>query len=188
MRKLIVFNLISLDGFFAGVDGNIDWHMVDDEFNKFAAEQTSNFGTIIFGNTTYTLFEEYWPKALIDPATSADDRKIAQIIDDIDKIVFSKTRDKTTWRNSKLLNDIVPGEINKLKEEDGKDMVIFGSGTIVEQMANLDLIDEYRLLVNPVILGQGKPMFKNVNQKQLELINTRRFANGNVLLTYKNKN
>ncbi len=77
MRKIVVFNLISLDGYFAGEDGNIDWHNTDDEFNQFAIEQTSQFGGIIFGRTTYKMFEEYWPTALKDPKTSPDDRKIA---------------------------------------------------------------------------------------------------------------
>ena len=87
MRKIVIFNLISLDGYFAGKNGDISWHNVDDEFNKFAIRQTSQFGGIIFGRTTYQLFEDFWPKALKDPKTSPDDRKIAQIIDDIWKPV-----------------------------------------------------------------------------------------------------
>lgn len=185
-RKIIVFNLISLDGYFAGEDGNIDWHNVDDEFNDFAIEQTSSFGAIIFGATTYKLFEDYWPKALKDPKTSLDDRKIAQIIDDVWKIVFSKSIKKITWKNTNLLHRIDPKEIKKWKEMDGKDIVIFGSGTIVQQFANLGLIDEYRLMVNPVVLGRGKPMFANMDDKlKLKLLDVRTFKNGNVLLCYK---
>ncbi len=184
MRKIVVFNLVSLDGYFAGTDGNIDWHQVDDDFNKFAAEQTSFFGTIIFGRTTYQLFESFWPTAVKNPKFSADDQKIAQLIEDAEKIVFSKTLGKVTWNNAKLFTDIATDEINKLKQKDGKDMIIFGSGTIVAQMANLGLIDEYRLLVNPVILGEGKSMFQGVNMQQLKLANTRKFDNGNVMLTY----
>lgn len=184
MRKIIVFNLISIDGFFAGSDGNIDWHNVDDEFNTFAIEQTKTFGTILFGKTTYKLFEVYWPAALADPATSSDDRQIAQTIEDIEKIVFSKSIQDVSWKNTKLLHDVDPEEIKHWKESEGQDMAIFGSGTIVQQLANLGLIDEYRLLVNPVILGEGKPLFKNVHKLDLKLINTRTFGNGNVLLTY----
>lgn len=185
MRKIIVFNLISLDGYFAGPDGNIDWHQVDNEFNKFAVEQTSSFGTIIFGRVTYDMFEEFWPKALKDPKTSKDDRKIAQIIDDIDKIVFSKTRKNVTWKNSKLFKRIDPKEIKKLKQQKGSDMVIFGSGTIVQAMTNLGLVDEYRLMLNPVILGKGKSMFKDVKKLDLKLFKTKVFKNGNVLLYYQ---
>jgi len=185
-RKIIVFNLVSLDGYFAGVDGNIDWHQVDDEFNQFAIEQTSQFGGIIFGRTTYKIFEEYWPVVLKDPKTSDDDRKIAQIIDDTWKIVFSKSLKEVTWKNSKLCSEIDPEEVKSWKQYDGKDMVIFGSGTIVQQFINLGLVDEYRLLVNPIILGDGKPMFENVKDKhKLQLITTRTFKNGNVLLCYQ---
>ncbi len=185
MRKIVVFNLISLDGYFAGMNGDISWHNVDDEFNKFAIEQTSQFGGIIFGRTTYQLFEEFWPKALKDPKTSPDDQKIAQIIEDTWKLVFSKSIKKVTWKNSNLFHEIDSNEIKKWKEIDGKDLVIFGSGTIVQQFANLGLIDEYRLLVNPIILGSGKPMFKDVNETKLKLLKTRNFKNGNVLLYYQ---
>lgn len=185
MRKIVVFNLISVDGFFAGEDGSIDWHMVDDEFNKFAVEHTKEFGAIIFGKTTYQLFEDFWPKALHDPKMSPEDLEVAKTIDDVEKIVISKSLTEVTWKNTKLFHEINPEEIKKWKEGDGKPMVIFGSGTIVQQMSNLGLIDEYRLLVNPIILGNGKPMFKDVSMQKLKLINTRTFGNGNVLLTYE---
>lgn len=185
MRKIIVFNLVSVDGYFAGVDGNIDWHNVDDEFNKFAVEQTQAIDTIIFGRTTYQIFEEFWPKALIAPETSDDDRKVAQAIDDAEKIVFSKTLKDVTWKNTKLLHEIHPGEIDELKQQPGGDMVILGSGTIVQQFTNFGLIDEYRLLVNPIILGHGRPMFESIKEKlTLKLLNTRSFANGNIMLYY----
>lgn len=186
MRKIVVFNLITLDGFFAGEDGNIDWHNVDDEFNKFAIEQTAEFGGIIFGKTTYKMFEEYWPGELTNPNTSEDDRKIAQMIDDVWKFVYSKSLKEVTWKNTNLLHKIDPEEVRKWKEYDGKDLAIFGSGEIVQQFTNLGLIDEYRLMVNPVILGKGKPLFANVNEMhKLKLTNSREFKNGNVLLTYQ---
>lgn len=186
MRKIVVFNLITLDGHFAALDGDISWHNVDDEFNEYAVEQTKSFGGIIFGNTTYTMFEDFWPKALKDPKTSEEDRQIAQTIDDIWKIVFSKSRKNVTWNNSKLFHNIEPKEVKKWKMYEGPDLVIFGSGTIVQQFTNLGLVDEYRLLVNPIVLGKGKSMFKDMkDQLKLTLINTRTFKNGNVLLTYQ---
>jgi dihydrofolate reductase len=198
VRKIVVFNLISLDGFFAGEDGNIYWQNVDEEFNKFAVEHTKEFGAIIFGKTTYKLFKEFWPAllasesvaggpgAVTDPKMSPEDREIAKTIDDMEKIVFSKSLQEVTWKNSKLFHDIDPEIVKKWKEADGKPMVIFGSGTIVAQMTNLGLIDEYRLMVNPIILGKGKPMFVDLKQmKKLKLINSRTFSNGNVLLTYE---
>lgn len=169
MRKIIVFNLISLDGFFAGVDGNIDWHNVDEEFNDFAIEQTASFGGLIFGKTTYQLFEQFWPKAMIDPKTSPKDRKIAEIIDTMWKLVFSKTLKEVTWKNSQLYHDIDPKEIKKWKLYDGKDLAIFGSGSIVTQFSNGGLIDEYRILVNPIILGEGKSFFKGMKEKKISI-------------------
>jgi dihydrofolate reductase len=133
------------------------------------------------------MFEEFWPTALQDPKTSPEDRQIAQTIDDIEKIVFSKSLDNVTWNNSKLFHEINPEEIKELKEQEGGPMAIFGSGTIVQQMANLNLIDEYRILLNPVILGNGKSLFENVNKTMLNLENVRQFKNGNVLLYYSSK-
>ena len=185
MRKIIAFNLISLDGFFARLNGDIDWHNVDDEFNQFAVEQTSSFGTIIFGRTTYQIFEDFWPKVINNPKFSKEDQMIAKNIENINKIVFSKTLDKVTWKNSKLFKEINPLEIKKLKEQSGKDMVIFGSGTIVQALTNHGLVDEYRLLVNPIILGSGRPMFKDVKEIKLKLLKTRSFRNGNILLYYE---
>lgn len=186
-RKIILFNLISLDGFFEGNGRDISWHNVDDEFNKFAIEQTKSFGAIIFGRVTYELFESYWPVALKDPKTSKEDRIIAKTIDDIEKIVFSKKLKKVTWKNSKLFSEINVDKIKKLKKKLSNDMVIFGSGKIAQQMVNLGLIDEYRMLVNPIVLGEGRLMFENVKKIKLKLINTRVFKNGNVLLCYKPK-
>lgn len=186
MRKIIVFNLISLDGYFAGADGNLDWHNVDDEFNRFAVKHTGQFGAIIFGRVTYKMFEEFWPKVVDDPKFSKEDRKIARIIDSIEKLVFSKTLKKVTWKNSLLLKEIVPKEISYLKKKPGKDIAVFGSGTIAQGLTNLNLIDEYRFLVNPIVLGKGKPMFKHMKHMlKLKLLTTRKFNNGNVLLTYK---
>jgi dihydrofolate reductase len=181
-----MFNLVSLDGFFAGEDGSIDWHMVDDEFNDFAVEQTRSFGTIIFGRVTYKMFEDFWPRAMNDPKMSKEDHEIARIINTIDKIVFSQTLKHVTWKNTKHFKEISVEEIKKMKQQSGKDMVIFGSGTIVQEFTRLGLIDEYRLLVNPIVLGKGKPLFKNMKERvKLKLVNSRTFGNGNVLLSYQ---
>ena len=185
MRKIIVFNLLSLDGFYAGIEGNIDWHHVDDEFNKFAVKQTKSFGAIIFGRVTYKIFEDFWPAAVSDPKMSAEDHEIAKTIDDIEKIVFSKSLDKVTWKNTKLFSEIDSKEVLKWKAEEGNDMVIFGSGKIVQQMTKLGLIDEYRFLINPIVLGEGKEMFEGVGKFELKLLSTHTFGNGNVLLTYE---
>ncbi len=173
--------MVSVDGYFAGVDGNIDWHNTDAEFGKFADEQTGEFGALIFGRVTYDLMAGYWPKQ----ESVKDDPIVANIMNSLPKIVFSKSLGKVEWNNSKLYHDIDAEEVKKWKQEPGKDMAIFGSGTIVQAFAKLGLIDEYRLMINPIILGKGKLLFKDVDTLKLKLINTRTFGNGNILLAYE---
>ena len=185
MRKIVMFNLVSLDGFFAGADGNIDWHVVDEEFNQAAIEMIRSYDTILFGRITYQLFENYWPKAALDPKISKEDKIIANKINKMRKIVFSKTLDKVTWKNSELVKGNIENEVKKIKKSPGRDIVIYGSGTIVQQLATAGLIDEYRIMVNPVVLGSGKPLFKDVSILNLKLIDTRVFRSGNVLLNYQ---
>ena len=179
MRKLKVFNMISVDGFFAGKDGNIDWHTVDDAFNKYALEVISGIDTILFGRVTYQLFESYWP-------TADDDQEIADFINHARKVVFSKTLKKVDWEGAELFNEIDPDVFKKWKAQPGKDMIIYGSGTLVSELTNLGLIDEYHFMVSPVVLGTGKPIFKDLDMSlKLRLLETREFkSNGNVLLSY----
>jgi dihydrofolate reductase len=192
MRKIIVFNLVTVDGFFAGEDGNIDWHMVDDEFNEFAVKQTGTFGGIIFGKATYQIFVDFWPVVArtgkfpgMDEPASPHDVQVGKYIDEVDKFVFSKSLQEVSWEHTSLYHEIEPQVIKQLKAEKGRDIFILGSGTIVQQLANMDLIDEYRLLVNPIILGKGKPLFVGVKEQHLKLVSTREFRNGNVLMTYR---
>jgi dihydrofolate reductase len=186
MRKVVMVNLVSINGFFAGSDGNLDWHVVDDEFNRAAVEMIMRFDTILFGRVTYQLFEGYWPKAATDPSTSKEDRIIANKINEMAKAVFSRTLPDVGWENSKLIKGDIAEEVPKLKQQSGKDIVIYGSGTIVRQLTNLSLIDEYQLMVNPVILGEGKPLFQNTqNMLNLRLASSRVFESGNILLTYE---
>ncbi len=183
MRKVVMFNLVSLDGFFAGPKGEIDWHNVDEEFDEAATEMIEQFDTILFGRITYELFEGYWPKAALDPATSKEDRIIAGRINQMKKIVFSTSLSKVTWNNSRLIHANLEGEVGKLKQETGRDVVIYGSGTIVRQLAVAGLIDEYQFMVNPIALGTGKTLFSE--KIKLNLVRTRSFKGGNVLLVYE---
>ena len=185
MRKIIVFNLITVDGFFAGPNGEIDWHNYDDEMGRHSVEQMKSLGALIFGQTTYELMASYWPT----PDGIKSEPVVAGMMNSIQKIVFSKTlkevKDSPIWKNVSVFHEINQQEIIKMKEQNGKDIAIFGSGTIVQQFANLGLIDEYRLIVNPLILGNGKPLFKDVRRMNLKLQSTRVFKNGNVLLCYQ---
>jgi dihydrofolate reductase len=186
MRKIVVFNSISLDGFFAGEDGNLDWQIVDEEFNKTAVDIIQAFDTILFGRVTYQLFEGYWPNAANDPKISREDRIIADKINEMTKIVFSKSLEKVTWNNARLLKGDLEEVVKKLKQESGRDIVIYGSGTIVQQLTNLGLIDEYQLMVNPVILGKGIPHFQDIQDKRnLKLQGSQAFSSGLVKLDYQ---
>lgn len=179
MKKVIVFNMLSVDGFFAGVDGNINWHNVDAEFNEFAIKQLGEVGILLFGKTTYDVMASYWPK---EQAVN-DDPIVAGLMNSLPKIVFSRSMDKAEWNNTEIKDKIEIEEIRKLKQALEKDIFIFGSGTIVQEFAKLGLVDEYRLMVNPVVLGQGKPLFKQPSK--LKLLESKQFNNGNVLLYYQ---
>jgi dihydrofolate reductase len=182
MRKVIASEMVSLDGFFEGPNGELDWHNVDEEFNQFAADQLDAMETILFGRVTYEGMASYWPT----PAAIADDPIIAGQMNSMPKIVFSKTVDKVAeWSNSRLVKGEAVDEVRRLKKEPGGDMVIFGSGRLVAALTPAGLIDEYRIFVCPLILGSGRSMFDGVTElTHLELLKARTFDSGNVLLYY----
>lgn len=184
MRKIVMLNRVSLDGFFAGPNGEIDWFIHDPEVDK-AAHEMMQPDTLLLGRLTYQMFVDYWPPVAKDPGAPQEARKIADELNQMTKVVFSKTLKEVTWENTKLVKDDVVEEVKKLKQGDGPDITIFGSGTIVQQLANEGLIDEYLLTVTPVVLGTGKPLFKNLNKFTLKLLETRIFTTGNVLLHYE---
>jgi dihydrofolate reductase len=186
MRKVILSNMVTLDGFFEGPNKELDWHIVDEEFNEYAIDLLSNVDAILFGRLTYQLMADYWPAAATNPSTSKSDLEIADKMNNLPKIIFSKTLQRVEWNNSRLVKENIAEEILKMKQQPGKDMVIFGSGSIVSSFMQLGLIDEYRIIVNPVVLGNGKPLFKGVNDKHnLKLLKTRVFSSGIVILFYE---
>src|SRR3990172_3019412 len=161
MRKVILFNMVTLDGFFEGPNGEIDWHNVDEEFNEFAVDQVNTADGLIFGRVTYELMASYWPT----PAAQADDPIVAEKMNTMPKIVFSRTLDKVEWNNTRLVKGDAAEEIAKLKQQPGRDLLIFGSADLASNLTNLGLIDEYRIMVNPVVLGKGNPLFKDIKEK-----------------------
>jgi dihydrofolate reductase len=182
MSKVILFNMITVDGYFEGSNGSIDWHHVDEEFNEFAIDQLKSAGGLIFGRKTYGVMASYWPT----PAAVQDDPIVAGLMNSIPKMVFSQTLDHVDWNNTRLVTGDSFQEISRLKEQPGRDWFIFGSGDLAAALTQQCLIDEYRLMVNPVILGAGRPLFKDLESPlNLELVNTRSFHNGNVLLVYR---
>lgn len=185
MRKLFVFNLVTVDGYYEGENHDISWHTVDDEFNEFSIEQLKSIGTLLFGKTTYQLMESYWPT----PDGVKDDPAVAHLMNEIPKVVVSTTLQKVTetdtWKNITLIKENVAEEVKKLKTQEGKDIAIFGSGKLMQSLMNANLIDEYRLIVVSVVLGKGTPLFGNITDKHdLTLVTTKQFNNGNVLLSY----
>ncbi len=180
---------LSLDGYFEGPNHDLSWHNVDDEFNKFAIEQLRQADLFLWGRRMYQTMENYWPRAAEDPKASKDDLEIARLINATPKIVFSRTlanaEERENWKNIKLVRNFNSGEIKRLKEQRGKGMWVGGSELAVF-FIKAGLIDEFRFMVNPVIIGAGTPIFNGLNSKlKLELIRTRAFRSGNVLLYYK---
>ena len=183
MRKLFTFNMVTLDGFFEGPNQEIDWHNADnEEFNEFAIEQTSSLDTLLFGRVTYQLMASYWPT---ETAVNADPI-IADLMNRLSKIVFSRTLENVQWNNTRLIAENAQKEIQTLKMQPGKDMAIFGSADLISSI--MDVIDEHRVMINPILLGGGSPLFKNSgDRRKLKLVDSRTFKSGNVLLTYQSE-
>lgn len=183
-RKLIHQMMISVDGYFEGPDKNIDWHTADKEFDKYAINFLDNLDVLIFGRTTYELMASYWPTA----SALKDDPIVAEKMNKLRKVVVSETLEKAEWNNTELIKTNVAEKIGKLKDQPGKDMAIFGSSDLSLTLIPHRLIDEYRIFISPVLLGNGNSLFKGLQEKQqLKLIKAETFNSGNVLLYYEPK-
>jgi len=183
MRQLLVFNNVSIDGFIADMRGEMHWtHAVDPEWDEYVRGNASGDAHFLFGRKTYELMAGYWPT----PAALQAMPLVAKKMNETPKIVFSKTLVKATWQQTTIVREDVPGTVRRLKNAPGPGMVIFGSGTIVPQLANEGLIDEFQMVINPVALGAGLPMFAGLKTMlKLETVTTRSFRNGNVVITYR---
>jgi dihydrofolate reductase len=179
MRKIIVSNYVSLDGFFAGPNGEIEWFVWDEETADYSKGLAASIDTILFGRVTYQLMASYWP------TVTTEDPVITEYMNRSAKIVFSRTLEKADWENTRLIKAMDKEEILNLKKQPGRDMVIYGSGSIVSTLSRWGLIDDYRIFVNPIVLGSGKPLFKGWNERlKLKLLSTKTFHCGIVLLHY----
>ncbi len=185
MRTLRVFNSVTLDGYFAGPDGDISWaHEGSDdaEFKAFVADNARAGGLLLFGRVTYELMASYWPT--LDAIKT--DPVVAERMNGLPKVVFSRTLARASWNNTTLVKGDLAGRVRELKGAPGEDMAILGSGSIVSQLTRARLIDEYQVVVNPVVLGKGKTMFDGIDEKLgLKLRRARTFGNGKVLLCYE---
>jgi len=184
MRKIIVSNFVSLDGYFAGPGDDLSWHNVNDEFFAYAEEMLNSADTMLFGRITYEMMKAYWTMESV----KISDPVIAGKMNSLPKIVFSKTLDKVDWENSTLIKDDIEEKMTQFKSDSGKDMVILGSGSIVSAFTQMGIIDEYRIFINPVILGGGKLHFTGyIDRKNLTLTDVKRFKTGLVMLNYQPK-
>ena len=185
MRKIIFQNMITLDGFFEGPNREIDWHVVDDEFNQYAINFCRSLDGLIFGRVTYEGMASYWPT----PEARRDDPIVTELMNRLPKVVFSRTLEKAGWENSRLVKGDAVQEINRLKQQPGKDLAIFGSANLATTLVQDNLIDEYRIFVNPVVLGAGTPLFQGVKDRlKLKLVSSKTFQSGLVLLIYQPEN
>ncbi len=186
MRKIFLFMMASLDGYMEGPDHDLSWHNVDDEFNAFAIKQLDEAGALIFGRRTYELMAGFWPKYKRKPGDS--NAVVADKMDELPKIVFSKSLDSVAWSekwdNISLLKNVK--DIAELKKQPGKDLAVLGSNNLCVSLLRSGLLDELRIMVNPVVIGAGTPLFEGLGRKQeFKLMKTRVFNSGNVLLYYR---
>lgn len=190
MRRIVAFNRVSADGYFAAPDGGLEWVVPEPELDRSAADNLGGADTILFGRRTYEMFESFWPHAVDEdphaPGRHAPEiRAMAEWINDAEKLVFSRTRKEVPWANSRLLPAFDPGDVQALKDGPGKDIMIFGSGSVVSQLTEHGLIDEYRFVVGPVLLGTGTPLVSGVSRRlRLELLESTAYPSGNVMLRY----
>jgi dihydrofolate reductase len=184
MRKIIAALQTSVDGFIEGPNGELDWAMAEDEETWRDLDETlRSVDTFILGRGMYPAYEQYWLSLLDKPTGTKNENAYARRADKIPHIVLSKTLDNVAWKMTRIVRDVE--EIRKMKQQPGKDMLTFGGATLVSSLMNLGLIDELHLMVNPLILGGGKALFKDVKSRHsLKLIGAKPLKSGKVGLTY----
>jgi dihydrofolate reductase len=182
MRRLLVFNAMSLDGFIADAQGDMSWaHQRDEQWSSFAAANASGEAVLVFGRKTYDMMAGYWPTE----AAAEHSPLLAKRMNALKKIVFSRSMKKAVWQNATLGKGELRDQVKRLKQQAGPDLVVLGSASIVAQLSDARLIDEYQIALAPVLLGGGKSMFAGMRERlALELAGSRSFQNGNVFLTY----
>lgn len=187
MRKIKLQMQMTLDGFVGGVNGELDWMVWDWDavLKNYVTDLTNTADTILIGRATGEGMAVYWPTVPGNPESSEEDKWIAGKLNSLPKVVFSRTITSINWTNTRVANDILE-EVRELKKEPGKDIIIYGGAGIVSSFIRENLIDEYHLFINPVIIGKGKTIFGNVKgQMKLRLVNITTSATGIVILQYQ---
>lgn len=182
MGKLISFTFISLDGYYKGLNEDISWHRHGAEEGAFSAESLRSGNILLFGRRTYELMASFWPT----PGAAEQAPEVAAGMNRAEKIVFSRTLSEAQWSPTRIVANDIIGAVRQLKEQSSKDLTLLGSGSILTQLAGAGLVDEFGLMIDPVALGRGTPLFEGLPQKlDLQLTGSRVFGSGVVLLTYK---
>lgn len=183
MRKLTVFDNVSLDGYFTDAKGDMSWaHNNDPEWNAFAAENASGGGALLLGRVTYDMMASFWPT----PEAMQTMPAVAKGMNGMPKLVVSRTLREPAWSNTTVVSGDLPASVRKMKQQSGPDIAILGSGSIVSQLAQAGLIDEFQIVVHPIALGAGRTLFEGVkNRIRLKRTTSRTFGNGNVLACYE---
>ncbi len=186
MRKVILAMQVTLDGFVAGPKDELDWLVDEEEQWKDLFEMLRSADTFLLGRAMYPDYANYWRSVLANPAAKKNEMKFARIAEKTPHIVFSRTMKKADWKNTRIERRDVSEAVRKLKQQAGKNIVVWGGASFASSLIGLGLVDEYRLLVNPVILGKGKPLFRNMNERRrIKLVETKKFRSGVVMLHYK---
>jgi dihydrofolate reductase len=182
MRRTFAFIMTTLDGYYEGPHQEFDFWVLDEEFEEFSAEQLDEVDALLFGRVSYEGMAAYWPT----PEAERDDPRVAAKMNGLSKIVVSRTLERAEWANTRLIKDDVAQELRELKEQPGKDIAILGSSDLTASLLEMGLVDEVRIMVNPVVLGAGKSVFKTAGERiSLKLVKSRRFDSGKVLLCYQ---
>jgi len=193
VRKIFLHIIVSLDGYIEGPNGELDWQFIDEEWEEYIHSMLGSIDGMLFGRKAYNSVSGYWPGAPDNPAAAADPSKpqrhieAAHMMNALPKYVVSTTLKSTDWNNSHIIRDNIVEEIKKLKMQPGKDLAVFAGAGLTASLMEHDLIDEYRLVINPALSGDGKPLFNgSYSQKNLELLDMKQFASGAVMLRYAN--
>ncbi len=188
MRKLIFFMHTSLDGFVAGPKGELNWATVNDEIFDFVATITEKADTALYGRVTYEMMQSYWPDAGNKPNATKHEKEHSVWYSKVPKVVLSRTISQEGLDNTKVIGDQLTEKINEIKSQDGENILIFGSPTASNSLLSLGLIDEFWLFVNPVLLGEGIPLFNGVTEMtKLKLLETKTLSGEVIALHYERK-
>jgi len=196
MRKIVAFDRVSADGYFSSADGGLNWVTPDPQIDRDGASNTGGTDALLFGRRTYEMFEKFWPNVKENGPVAPDPHSpgrytpemlaFAKMLNAVHKIVFSRSRRDVTWNNSRVIAELDPRQVSEMKEQPGGTMMVFGSGTLVSQLTQHGLIDEYHFIVGPTLLGSGKTLVSGVpSLTKLELVDSTEFPTGNVRLRYR---